>query len=583
MRASPLFVLALTFSLSGQEAPKVFRQWLGGVETGGASLQTKVDGKDLEMRAHMWMSLSRLGQEIRQEVTETTRRSPDGVLAFTWRVQLSAEPLEGKASWSPTEPGVLRLQPTHGPVLLKEVPAGALLWPEDLEDVQKDAARGRRPIKTITFSFPLQQWGTRNVMPKGPDPLPGFPDAVRYAGNEQEGALTLPVEVWISPTAGEVRHRTEMGGLEVITQRAELPAPAAAKPGQSGLFERTLQRLPPHPFQPWLPSVVLQSEGAQPTLPEDAQQNRLPDGRWRLRRAALPTPIEADQPPVVGTPPPDLARYLAPSPLVQFEDPAFDGLLRRMALRPGLSRWELARRVTGFVFDWITEKDYTVGFASALEVCHTPRGDCTEHGVLAVALLRKLGVPARGVTGWVALGEVLGLHFWVEVRLGDRWVPVDPTFDQAPASAFRIKLGDTDLADMGSVLWEGAAADLAELSWKRTDGDGLQIQGDRVTGPGGLQLRLPLGRWTLQHGILRVAKGQAGPWRVQAVIRPHGALLKGAKRLAGGTTGRTGWWQPGSAVLWMDAGSGRWLEIDGVTEGQAFDLLDQLMVPTSSS
>ena len=83
-----------------------------------------------------------------------------------------------------------------------------------------------------------------------------------------------------------------------------------------------------------------------------------------------------------------------------FQDRAFDGLIRRLALPPGLSRWDLAKRVNSFVFEWIIEKDFTVGFASALEVAHHPRGDCTEHGVLAVALLRRLGVPARGVTGW---------------------------------------------------------------------------------------------------------------------------------------------------------------------------------------
>jgi transglutaminase-like putative cysteine protease len=583
MRASPLFVLALAVTLQGQEAPRVFRQWFGGVECGGASQESKEDGGGREVRARVWMSLTRLGQEIRQEVHETTRKSPGGSLTFTWRVQLSAEPLEGKGAWSPREPGILRLQPTHGPALKKEVPPGALLWPEDLEAAQKAAAREFRPIKTLTFSFPLQQWSTRSMTPMGADPLPGFPDAVRYSGEEQEGPLNLPVEIWISPTAGEVRHRTEMGGLEVITQRAELPAPAAANPGQPGFFERTLKRLPPHPFQPWLPALVLQSEGAQPALPEDAQQSRLPSGRWQLRRAALPTPAEASQPPLVGTPPPDLARYLAPSPLVQFQDPAFAGLLRRMALPPALSRWELARRVTTFVFDWITDKDYTVGFASALEVCHTPRGDCTEHGVLAVALLRKLGVPARGVTGWVALGDVLGLHFWVEVRLGDRWVPVDPTFDQAPASAFRIKVGDTDLADMGSVLWVGAAADLARLAWKPVEAADIQIQGDRVIGPGGLQLRLPQGRWEFHRGILDLRRGRSGPWRVQAVIRPQQAQLKGARRMSGSTASRTGWWQAEARVLWMELSPGRWLQVDGISEGEAFDLLDQLTAPTSSS
>lgn len=585
MRASPCFVLALAgLSLLGQEAAtRSFRQWLGGQEVGGQVLETKQVGGAREVHFREWMVLSRLGQDIRQEVVQTASRAPEGTLSFTWRVHLSTEPFQGRASWSPSEPAILVVQPSQGMATRQEVPAGAILWPEELEAAQKEAARMGRPIRATTYSFPFQQWSTRDLAPQGPGPLPGFPDAVRFTGQEREGTLSLPVEVWISPTAGEVRHRTELSGLEVLTQRSELPPPSQAKAPPKGLFEQTLQKLPPHPFQPWLPDLVLRAEGPLPSLPEDAQQGRLPGGRWQLRRAVPPSPAEATQPPVLAKAPPELARYLAPGPLVQFQDPAFEGLVRRLALPPGLSRWELARRVNTFVFEWITEKDFTVGFASALEVCRQPRGDCTEHAVLAVALLRRLGVPARGVTGWVGLGELLGLHFWVEVRLLDRWVPIDPTFDQAPASALRIKLGDTDLADIGSVLWDGAAMDFSRVKWLPEGAETLKVRGDQIGGPGGLLLRLPAGGWTLQDGVLSLRGPHGGPWRVQAVIRPGPAQLKGARRLAGARTLRLGWWQPGSRLLWMELGGGRWLQLEGVSEVEAYELLDQLMAPTSSS
>jgi hypothetical protein len=570
-------------TLFGQEAPlQTFRQWLGGLEVGGATLVSRQRGTTREVRSHEWMVLSRLGQDIRQEVDQTAQQAPDGRLTFTWRLQLSSEPFEGQAEWSPREPRVLSIQPTHGPAVRKEVPVGALLWPEELEIRLKEAARKRRAFHATTFSFPVQQWSTLQLEPAGAAPLPGFPDAVKFTGQESEGATTAPVEVWISPTAGEIRHRTELGGLELLTQRSELPAPAPPKIPAENFFERTLQQLPPDPFQLWMPEYVMQAEGALPSLPEDAQQLRISKSRWRLRRAVMPTPSEASQPPTLGTPSPEEARYLAPSPLVPFQDPAFEGLLRRLALPQGLPRWELARRVNAFVFDWITEKDFTVGFASALEVCHHPRGDCTEHGVLAVALLRRLGVPARGVTGWVGLGELLGLHFWVEVRLKDRWVPIDPTFDQAPASALRIKLGDTDLADLGSVGWEGAAQAFSGVRWAPEPAGPLKVQGDQIHGPG-IQLRLPGGRWDLQHGVLHLRSTTGGPWRVQAVPRPSEAQLKGATRLAGAQTLRSGWWHPHTRTLWADLGGGRWIQLDAISEPDAYGLLDQLMAPTSSS
>ena len=585
MRASPFLMLVLTgLTLFGQVSPiHSFRQWMGGQEVGGSTLETRLDGKVREVRSREWMVLSRMGQEIREEVSETARKSPEGQLTFTWRLQLSSEPFEGRAEWSPREPGVLSIQPTHGSAVRKEVPTGAILWPEDLESLLKEAARTGKAVEATTFSFPVQQWSGLHLVPQGAAPLPGFPDAVRFTGEERDGSVTAPVEVWISPTAGEVRQRTELGGLELLTQRSELPAPIPGKGPGKGFFERTLQTLPLDPFQPWITELVLRGEGPLPNLPEDAQQTQLSKGRWRLRRASFPTPEEAAQLPVKGTPSPDEARFLAPSPLVQFQDPAFDGLIRRMALSPGLSRWEIARRVNTFVFDWITEKDFTVGFASALEVCHHPRGDCTEHGVLAVALLRRLGVPARGVTGWVGLGEVLGLHFWVEVHLKDRWIPIDPTFDQAPASALRIKLGDTDLSDLGSVGWEGAALAFTGVRWVPEQEGKIACLGDLVTGPGHIQLRLPRGHWDLQQGVLRLQVSKGSPWQVQAVNRPSESQLKGASHLAGGRTLRHGWWNPASRVLWMDLGEGRWIQVEGVTEADAYDLLDQLMAATSSS
>lgn len=585
MRASPLFVLVLTgLTLVGQEGPtQTFRQWLGDQEVGGASLETRQDGNVREVRSREWMVLSRLGQEIRQEVNQTARKAPEGQLTFTWRLQLSSEPFEGKAEWSPGEPGILSIQPAHGPAVRKAVPTEALLWPEDLESRLKEAARTGRAVRATTFSFPVQQWSTLQLEPQGGAPLPGFPDAVRFTGQERQGPTTAPVEVWISPTAGELRHRTALGDLVVLTQRSELPAPKPGKEIVEGFFERTLQKLPPHPFQPWIPELTLRAEGSMPDLPEDAQQTRLPQSRWRLRRAAPPTAPEAAQLPVAGPPIREEARYLAPSSLVPFQDRAFDGLLHRMALPSGLSRWDLARRVNTFVFEWITEKDFTVGFASALEVAHHPRGDCTEHGVLAVALLRRLGVPARGVTGWVGLGEMLGLHFWVEVRLKDRWVPLDPTFDQAPASALRIKLGDTDLADLGSVGWEGATLAFSGVRWVPEREEALSIKGDQIMGPGGIQLRLPGGRWDLQRGVLHLRAPKGGPWRVQAVTRPGEAQLLGARRLAGARSLRQGWWQAAPRVLWIELGDGRWIQVEDVSEGEAFDLLDQLMATASSS
>jgi transglutaminase-like putative cysteine protease len=297
--------------------------------------------------------------------------------------------------------------------------------------------------------------------------------------------------------------------------------------------------------------------------------------RYTLLRAAPPSGKAAAERPVKGSPSPQDAPFLAATPLAQFNDPVFDGLVRRLNAPPGATRWELAQRITSFVYDWIRDKNYTVGFASAQEVARTPKGDCTEHGVLAVALLRRLGVPARGVTGWMAFGDSMGLHFWVEARIGGRWVPLDPTFNQAPASAFRLKLGTSDLADLGSVGWESAAMSFTAGSWipEAPWAAEVRIQGDTIMAPGGARIRVPGGRWSQIHGRLELLwEGRHG---VEAVPPPAPALVASALRLQGGEE-RGGWWDPALRQLWMDAGGGKWLRVDALAEDQAFRLLEGL-------
>jgi transglutaminase-like putative cysteine protease len=329
----------------------------------------------------------------------------------------------------------------------------------------------------------------------------------------------------------------------------------------------------------WLPKVAVrwEGEGAAPALPEDGQQRAAGRGRMRLAVAEPPTASERAQRPVTGQPFEEDARFLAASPLVPHGDPAFDELVKRLDLPKDAGRWDIAQAVTRFVHRWIRQKDYAVGFASALEVGRDARGDCTEHGVLAVALLRRLGVPARGVTGWVALENIVGLHFWVEVKLGLRWVPVDPTFDQAPASAFRLKLGTADLADLAGVGWDSAALTFGKGSWlpeARPWTQDIRVEGPAVFFGGGF-LRLPGAAWSLEKAKLRLA--YRGQWQAAATVAPipSETLVKYA-----GARGRTCYWDPKARVAHLDLDGRHWLRLEALdaeaAEGGALAALDAL-------
>ncbi|HTL97436.1 MAG TPA: transglutaminase-like domain-containing protein [Holophagaceae bacterium] len=574
MRFRALLAASLVLGLQGQTAR--YRQWMGGREVGGAEDTVEMAKGARTLRHREWIKLDRFGLEISQELGSTATKSADGAIAYTWSVKLSDTPMEGTAAWSPLRPGELKVSPEGGEARTVPVPADALLWPEDEDQALMKAAKGKAPLRFSSFSFPTSSWAVRDLGSAAPDPLPGFPDAVKFTGTDQEAGTSAPVEVWASPAMGELKEHSQLGGLDLWLQRAELPAPGG--PEQEGLFDRSMQTLPPDPFRAWQPSVTLRYEGGTaPDLPDTPEQRRTAPATWRLSQAAEPDAAEAADPPVHGAPSKEDAPYLAATPLVQFKDPAFDGLVARMALKPGLSRWQIAGSVADFVFDFIREKDYSVGFASALEVCKRPKGDCTEHGVLAVALLRKLGVPARGVMGWVALGQTLGMHFWVEVKLKDRWVPIDPTLDQAPASAFHIALGSTDLADLGSLGWDRMVTALGGGAFTPVETKAPTTAGNSVLAPDGRRLTWTGGIWDFKEGFLTLTAADKSTHAVEARTRPVQAELKGARRVQG-SKGRRGWWRAQDRLLFMDLGRRRWLQLDACTENEAFAALDALEI-----
>ena len=94
---------------------------------------------------------------------------------------------------------------------------------------------------------------------------------------------------------------------------------------------------------------------------------------------------------------------------------------------------DLPRAVEKFVYDRISDKTVGIPLIPALQVYRIRRGDCTEHAVLAVSLLRALGVPSRAIVGMYLADEFMGrrnifvYHMWAEAYYGGSWRLVDAT------------------------------------------------------------------------------------------------------------------------------------------------------------
>jgi transglutaminase-like putative cysteine protease len=103
---------------------------------------------------------------------------------------------------------------------------------------------------------------------------------------------------------------------------------------------------------------------------------------------------------------------------------------------------EKVERLVPFVKEYVKD-ELRPEAVSVLEIISSKRGDCSEHTMLFVTLARAAGVPARGVSGLMYMGDdalAFATHAWAEVVLDGKWVPVDPTWGQTEVDATQVTL-----------------------------------------------------------------------------------------------------------------------------------------------
>jgi len=567
-----------------------FVHYVGGREAGG------IEAVFSQGRATIknTLRIERRGSVAEQSMEQEIFRDGGGAIQASWAIQQAGVGFaqSGSGAWRPDQPGLvlvwtegeeevkkeakkkLRKKPREESSL--EIGGDALIWPQDADKKMREAAKGRLPLKIATFTFP-GSYAVLDLEPDGFSPLPPFADAVRFKGTiaEKQDSTTFSPSsstCWISPTEGLVRQISSQGGLVTVTQRAEMKPPDGMQ-GQ-GIFEWALRRLPQEPFLAWRCEIRVQG---LPRLVENEQQTRTGDGEYLLKRAAAPKGQDALQGLVRRhkRTSDDDARYLKDSPLLGIHDPAIDGLVERLNLRPGSTRWEAALKVNDFIFEFIKDKCLDVGFASAPEVARVPRGDCTEHTVLMVAMLRRLGVPARAALGWAALDmgneTVLGLHTWAEVKIGQRWIPMDPTFGQAPAGAFRAIISASALDSVAGMDWGTWLPQEAKVKIIAAP---PQVFKNTLT-VGGAMISAKRGEWRISGGRVFLEHPEFG--RVEAKGGIKALAAQGAKYIfaPGRSPAR---YTKSLFQLAIDCGADRWLYFNGLNEAAAIVLLGEIEV-----
>jgi transglutaminase-like putative cysteine protease len=287
----------------------------------------------------------------------------------------------------------------------------------------------------------------------------------RVAGGGVEAELGVVEELEVgdrAPTRVSIATDGRLVELrlgDAVVAKAE-PEDTAKRLDKVDLFGLTRVKLPA-PLARSVPgSIVFRLRG----VPKEFQA---PDARqtWAsgpeetvLLTVAARRPASAD--PAHDAPrskgvPNGLEELLAPTPEVDSDAPQIRNLARKVV---GDTRGVYAASVKleHFVFGRL-EKAYGVSRDRATEVLTLGKGDCTEHALLFTALARAAGIPARQVHGLVYArydDEVPALywHAWVEVKSGEEWIALDPTFDQPVADPTHIVLGRGTQVDTVGLL-----------------------------------------------------------------------------------------------------------------------------------
>jgi transglutaminase-like putative cysteine protease len=186
------------------------------------------------------------------------------------------------------------------------------------------------------------------------------------------------------------------------------------------------------------PEDALPSDPRQTIQGESNQSSAILEIRSMGPLDGEPGPAEVDD------------QYLKPNGLVNSQDRQVVSLAHR-ATRGVVDPWEKAVRINRWVHQNLDRKNFQIAFATASEVARNLTGDCTEHSVLAAAMCRAVGIPARVAIGLLYVDDPkqglkgFGYHMWDEVYINRRWVALDPTLDQSSVDAAHIKLTHSSL------------------------------------------------------------------------------------------------------------------------------------------
>jgi len=121
-------------------------------------------------------------------------------------------------------------------------------------------------------------------------------------------------------------------------------------------------------------------------------------------------------------------KYLRNTPFLNLDSPEISNTAKKFK-----NSKDPVKDVSFFVYNHISDKKEGIPIIPALTILKNKSGDCTEHTVLTIALLRANNIPARAVMGIIFSENfhdkknVFVYHMWAEAFVNGKWVIVDST------------------------------------------------------------------------------------------------------------------------------------------------------------
>lgn len=386
--------------------------------------------------------------ERRIQETRVYEAKPKGRLV-SFLVEQTGDGGDQRLEATATQAGltVVRKRPGYPNQILQLAPSGEKV--EDADQVRVALLRGKRVEGTITDSQDLQAYQVTTTPGGASERIVGGVRVKLRSATTLSKKEKVPIEVFVAESGDTI----EMNLGNAMVARAE-PESVAKRLDQVELFGLTRVVLPR-----MLKSSELSIPGAVALvvsgLPQKFQVDTarqtfkpLPRGKILVTiRAPAPEPKKRKPLPLRD---PHGGIYLATSIVVESDNADIRAQAKQI-VGGEKDAYAAATKIVRWVYRTV-EKGYGRSSDRATDVLRTKRGDCTEHSLLAVSLMRAMGIPAKRVDGLVYMVSedkvpAYYWHEWVEAYVGE-WIQMDPTFGQDVADAGHFAVGEEGNAEI---------------------------------------------------------------------------------------------------------------------------------------